>query len=108
MPVTANSRRVFEPMDDSEVMVMGPIIPRAPTWVPPHSSMEWGPARTTRTRSPYLSPKKARAPMASASALDVSSTTTSASVSTSALAIDATAASSSGVTLPWWLKSKRR
>ena len=108
VPVTASSRRVFEPMDDSETTVMGPIMPSAPTWVPPHNSMEWGPARTTRTRSPYLSPKKARAPMASASALVVSSTTTSASVSTSALAIAATAASSSGATPPWWLKSKRR
>ena len=106
--MTAKSRRVLDPMDDSEMMVIGPIMPRAPTWVPPHSSMEWGPARTTRTRSPYLSPKKASAPMASAWALVVSSTMTSASVSTSALAMAATADSSSGATLPWWLKSKRR
>ena len=63
-PVTASIRRVLEPMDASDTTVMGPIIPRAPTWVPPQSSMEWAPARTTRTRSPYLSPKKARAPMA--------------------------------------------
>ena len=63
----------------SDTTVMGPIMPRAPTWVPPHSSMECGPARTTRTRSPYLSPKKARAPMASAWALVVSTTVTSAS-----------------------------
>ena len=74
MPVTASMRRVLEPIEASDMTVMGPIMPRAPTWVPPHSSTEWGPARTTRTRSPYLSPKKARAPMASASDLDVSCT----------------------------------
>ena len=34
----------------------------ARTWVPPQNSLEKPGTSTTRTRSPYLSPKKARAP----------------------------------------------
>ena len=45
--------------------------PVALTCVPPHSSID-GPASSTRTMSPYLSPKKAIAPIASASVLVVS------------------------------------
>ena len=41
------------------------------TCVPPHSSID-GPASSTRTMSPYLSPKNAIAPIASASFLVVS------------------------------------
>ena len=39
-----------------------PMSPRAFTWVPPQNSSD-GPARKTRTSSPYLSPKKATAPI---------------------------------------------
>ena len=65
-------RRVLAPIDPSETIETGPIWPRASTWVPPQNSSECGPARTTRTTSPYLSPKKAKAPMASASLREAS------------------------------------
>ena len=66
-PVTASIRRVFEPMEASETTCSGPIVPEGVTWVPPHSSTESCPASTTRTTSPYFSPKKAMAPALSAS-----------------------------------------
>ena len=72
VPVTASMRRRLAPIDASETILMGPMSPRARTWVPPHSSMEWRPASSTRTTSPYLSPKKAMAPRSAASALVVS------------------------------------
>ena len=43
--------------------LMVPMSPAACTWVPPQSSMEL-PTSSTRTTSPYLSPKKAMAPSA--------------------------------------------
>ena len=46
--------------------------PRARTWVPPHSSTERRPASSTRTMSPYLSPKKAMAPSCWARSMVVS------------------------------------
>ena len=67
-PVTASMRRRFEPIEPSDTTLMGPISPVACTCVPPHSS-RLGPASRTRTTSPYLSPKKAMAPMAWASAI---------------------------------------
>ena len=71
-PVTAKIRRVFEPMEPSDSSVMVPICPSESTWVPPQNSSEAGPACTTRTDEPYLSPKKAMAPMLSASSREVS------------------------------------
>ena len=71
-PVTASTRRMLEPMDDSAVILKAPMSPRARTWVPPHSSTEWRPASSTRTVSPYLSPKKAMAPSCWAWAMVVS------------------------------------
>ena len=62
----ASSRRRFEPIEPSETIFTGPMSPSARTWVPPHSSVECGPASSTRTMSPYLSPKKAMAPICSA------------------------------------------
>ena len=59
-------------MEASETILTGPMSPSARTWVPPHSSIEWRPASSTRTTSPYLSPKKAIAPRLAASALVVS------------------------------------
>ncbi len=81
-------------------MWKGPIMPRAPTWVPPHSSIDSGPADTTRTRSPYFSPKKAMAPMAWASAQLVSVTPTASSPRTAALTRSSTASSSAGLRAP--------
>ncbi|GIU87950.1 MAG: hypothetical protein KatS3mg009_2465 [Acidimicrobiia bacterium] len=70
-PVIASMRRRLEPIEPSDTILIGPMNPSASTWVPPHSSTD-GPASSTRTRSPYFSPKKAIAPFASASAFEVS------------------------------------
>ena len=72
VPVTASMRRRLAPIDASDTIFTGPMSPSARTWVPPHSSIEWRPASSTRTMSPYLSPKNAMAPSAAASALVVS------------------------------------
>ena len=61
-------RRRLEPIEPSLTTLIVPMSPVARTCVPPHSSID-GPASSTRTMSPYLSPKKAIAPIASASAL---------------------------------------
>ncbi len=71
-PVTASMRRRLEPIDPSLTTLTVPMSPVARTWVPPHSSRLLRPASRTRTMSPYLSPKKAVAPIASASSFDVS------------------------------------
>ena len=54
--------------------------PSALTWVPPQSSVECSPASSTRTTSPYLSPKNAMAPSDRASSIEVSKWRTSALV----------------------------
>ncbi len=48
-----------------------PMSPVRRTWVPPQSSVDCGCTLTTRTRSPYFSPKRATAPafFASSSAM---------------------------------------
>ena len=61
-PVTASMRRRLAPIDPSLTILIGPMKPSACTCVPPHSSIECSPASSTRTRSPYLSPKNAIAP----------------------------------------------
>ena len=76
VPATASMRRRFAPTDPSEMTLMMPISPVADTWVPPHNSTD-GPAERTRTRAPYLSPKNAIAPLASASSFDDSVESTS-------------------------------
>ena len=81
--------------------------PSAFTWVPPHSSVEWRPASSTRTMSPYFSPKNAMAPRAAASALVVSKWRTGALSRISSLARSSMAWICSGVTGSKWLKSKR-
>ena len=74
-PVTASMRRRFEPIEPSLTILIVPMSPVARTWVPPQSSSE-EPASSTRTMSPYLSPKKAIAPIASASSFVVSNART--------------------------------
>src|SRR5579875_2367918 len=106
-PVRASIRLVLAPIDPSETIRNGPMAPRVSTWVPPHSSTEECPACTTRTHSPYLSPKKAMAPTRSASARSISSVTTGGLPITEALTRSSTLSSSARVTGPKWLKSKR-
>ncbi len=84
-PVIASMRRRFEPIDDSLTILMVPMSPVARTCVPPQSSID-DPASSTRTMSPYLSPKNAIAPSASASSLVVSKIRVGVFVSVSALA----------------------
>ena len=62
-------RRRFEPIEPSLTILIGPMNPSACTCVPPQSSVDTGPASSTRTMSPYLSPKNAIAPMLSACGL---------------------------------------
>ena len=70
-------------MEPSDTTLIGPMSPVRRTWVPPHSSVECGPASRTRTMSPYFSPKKAMAPSSAASALVVSKWRTGSLASTS-------------------------
>ena len=75
-PVTASMRRIPPPMEDSPSTNRVPTWPVAETWVPPQTStLKASPLKessldmlTMRTTSPYLSPKKARAPCRTASA----------------------------------------
>ena len=64
--VTASMRRTLEPVEDSETILKRPISAVFAAWVPPQSSRENGcssaPTETTRTTSPYFSPKSATAP----------------------------------------------
>jgi len=64
-------RRTPEAMPPSEVILKNPMSPDRQTWVPPQSSVDCGCTLTTRTRSPYFSPKSATAParFASSSAM---------------------------------------
>jgi hypothetical protein len=65
--VTASIRRTPEAMPLSPMILTRPMSPTAFTWVPPHSSVEKSPMRSTRTWSEYFSPKSAMAPDALAS-----------------------------------------
>ena len=100
VPVVASNRRRLDPIEPSDTMRTGPIWPVAATWVPPHSSVEWWPARTTRTTSPYLSPKKAMAPNRSASDLGISVASTASSARIRSLTRSSTRVISSGVMGP--------
>ena len=88
---------MFEPIEPSESSVTVPICPSESTCVPPQNSSELGPACTTRTDEPYLSPKKAMAPMFSASSREVSVVSTPTAVSTARLTRAKTSSSSSSV-----------
>ena len=66
-PVAASMRRTPAATPLSPRSLKRPMSPVRATCVPPHSSVEKSPMRTTRTRSPYLSPKNASAPALMAS-----------------------------------------
>ena len=91
---------MLEPIELSGTILTGPMSPRWPTWVPPHSSSECGPASSTRTTAPYLSPKKAMAPISLAWSLVVSKCRAGWLASTSALTRSSTWVISSGVRAP--------
>src|SRR6266704_4283014 len=66
-PASASMRRMPAAMPRSCVTLSSPIDPVLEACVPPHSSRLKPGTSITRTTSPYLSPKKARAPRRSAS-----------------------------------------
>ena len=108
-PAMASRRRMFEPIDVSDTILSGPMSPSPRcTWVPPQNSIEFGPACSTRTVSPYLSPKNAMAPSFIASSFVISSCDTGALVRISRLARSSIATIWSGVRPSKWLKSNRR
>ena len=67
-PVAASIRRTPAAIADSETILKKPICPVAAACVPPQSSHE-SPNFTTRTLSPYFSPKSAIAPISCASSM---------------------------------------
>ncbi len=69
-------RRTPDATPVSSVMRKSPMSPVAFTWVPPQSSMLKPGIDTTRTRSPYFSPKSAMAPPAIASSVERTSVST--------------------------------
>ena len=70
-PVLASIRRIPAATLASETILNIPIWPVLRAWIPPQNSHE-GPKRTTRTLSPYFSPKRAIAPIFLASSIGVS------------------------------------
>ena len=107
-PVTASIRRVPAPIPDSETILNRPISAVLRTWIPPQSSIEYVPAETTRTVSPYFSPNSAIAPFAFASAMFISSISTASDAQIAWLTSCSIVANSSAVTAPKCEKSKRR
>ena len=67
--MTASIRRVPEPTELSDVITNGPISAVARTCVPPQSSRESPAMSTSRTSSPYFSPKSIVAPRRRASSI---------------------------------------
>ena len=63
-PTSASTRRTPAPIEDSPSNFTRPSSAEDFTWVPPQSSRAQSPTLTTRTVSPYFSPKSAMAPMA--------------------------------------------
>src|SRR3546814_471889 len=70
-PVTASIRRTPAETPPSDTILNRPMSPVRETWVPPHSSVDVSPMRSTRTRSTYFSPNRAIAPKSSASCMSM-------------------------------------
>ena len=102
-PVSASTLLTPDATPDSEVMINAPMSPVRSTWVPPQSSKEKTsvcemrvscpcaatlPMVTTRTCSPYFSPKSAIAPAALALSIAMFSTATKVLSRISLLTID--------------------
>jgi len=106
-PDAASTRRTPAATPLSPLILTTPMSPVRATCVPPHSSVEKSPMRTTVTRSPYLSPKNASAPALIASSYGISSDHTSALARMYALVSSSTSRNAASSTGPAWLKSKR-
>ena len=105
--VTASIRRAPEPTEPSLRITNGPISAVERTCVPPHSSVEKPSISTTRTSSPYFSPKSIIAPSLRASSIGVTNVRTGIASKTFSLTIRSTRARSSGVSCCSCVKSKR-
>ncbi len=105
--MTASTRRTPAATPDSDVIAISPMSPVARTWVPPHSSRLKPGTDTTRTVSPYFSPKRAMAPAAIASAVGLTSVVTGVFFSTSSLTIRSMRAIASAGIADGCTKSKR-
>ena len=105
--VTASIRRTPAPTEPSERTTNGPISAVDLTCVPPQSSVEKPGISTTRTMSPYFSPKSIIAPSRRASSIGVSKTCTGRFWKTFSLTICSTRSRSSTVSACSCVKSKR-
>ena len=90
-------RRRLEPIELSLTILIVPMSPVA-LHVRAAAQLDRAPASSTRTMSPYLSPKNAIAPSCSASSLVVSKMRTGALASVSRLAMRSISSISSAVT----------
>ena len=104
---TASIRRAPEPTEPSERITNGPTSAVDRTWVPPQSSREKPSTSTTRTISPYFSPKSICAPSFRASSIGVSKIRTGRFRKTCSLTSRSTSSRSSDVSARSWVKSKR-
>ena len=68
-PTVASMRRTPEATLPSLLMRKAPALAVLSRWVPPQNSIETSPISTTRTTSPYFSPKAATAPFFRASSM---------------------------------------
>ena len=91
----------------SETSLTQPRLPVAKTCVPPQSSLEKSPIFTTRTVSPYFSPKSAIAPDFFADSRSVSTVVTGIFSRIFSFIMRSTLSSSSAVTAEKCVKSKR-
>ena len=93
LPVTASMRRMPAATDDSLMILKQPIWAVFLTWVPPQNSVDQPQTSTTRTTSPYFSPKRAMAPIFLASSRAIDWTLTSSASKILSLTICSTLAS---------------
>ena len=100
-------RRTPDPTEPSETIANGPISAVERTWVPPQSSREKPGTSTTRTTSPYFSPKSIIAPSFRASSIGVRNVCTGRFSNTRSLTISSTRSRSSALIAWGWVKSKR-
>ena len=92
---------------DSDKILNAVITPVLATCVPPQNSFEKSPMETTRTVSPYFSPKRALAPVFLASSMFITCVTTSRFSAIFSFTIASTLSSSSLVIAEKCVKSKR-
>ena len=105
-PVTASTRRIPAATPLSETILRVPISPVRATCVPPQSSFEL-PISSTRTSSPYFSPKSIMAPVFWASSKDITFAEVAALVKISRLTISSTCLIWAAVMGALCVKSKR-